>query len=53
MKKEVFLNCPKCAKEYYVMTELYLEQARDPQIKLICPYCHHEFYGKDAKFKED
>lgn len=47
------LDCPKCGGEYYLERGLYLEQSRNPEIKLICPYCHEEFYGRDAKFKEN
>jgi ribosomal protein L33 len=48
-----YLNCPMCGKEYYVTRALYLEQAKNPKVKLMCPYCRKEFYAKDAKFVED
>lgn len=50
MKRIHYLNCPECGKEYFIEKRLYLEQERNSEIKLICPYCHKEFYGKDAKF---
>jgi ribosomal protein L33 len=52
MKKNYYLNCPECGKEYYLEGDLFQEQKQNPNIKLMCPYCRREFYGKDAKFKE-
>jgi len=51
--KVFYLNCPMCGKEYYTGRELYLEQEKNPKIKLMCPYCRKEFYGKDAKFNKE
>ena len=53
MKKNYFLDCPKCGKEYYLEGDLFFEQKRNPKLKLLCPYCQKEFYGKEAKFKEE
>jgi len=53
MKKIYYLFCPACKKEYYMDRELYIEQKKNPKTKLLCPYCHHEFYGKDARFVEE
>jgi hypothetical protein len=32
---------------------LYQEQERNPEIKLLCPYCKGEFAARDAKFKRN
>jgi hypothetical protein len=50
MKKIYYVICPGCQKDYYIDRELYLEQRVNPKIRLVCPYCHKEFYGKDTKF---
>jgi hypothetical protein len=53
MKRIYYVFCPTCQKNYYIERELYLKQKQNPSLRLMCPYCHAQFSGRDAQFVEE
>ena len=44
MTKIFWVTCPQCKGEFYC----HYQELRHKQIKLLCPYCSHQFLDEES-----
>jgi hypothetical protein len=45
MTKIFWVTCPQCNGEFYC----HYQELRHKKIKLLCPYCSHQFLDEESK----
>ena len=44
MTKIFWVTCPQCKGEFYC----HYQELRHKKIKLLCPYCNHQFLDEES-----